>query len=165
MKRRTAQRSFSGRCFHEGIAPRPVEIFQNSSPSLWSCTRAEVQSAGLGLRAMAAGPLPLKVSPWQGTQLALATERPNSTLFGSPGSGFFLAFSAAGTTHGAWAGAEPDKISAATAKTADGRAHLAVPRVAGSRPTGFTSSERTDSWPRRGSSRHTGWLWPAERLA
>ena len=100
MNLNTAQRSFSGRCFHDGMAPRPVEIFQKSSASLWSWTRGDVQSAGLGLSAMAAGPFPLKVSPWQGTQLVLATDRPSSTLFGSPDTGFFFAFSDAGTTQG-----------------------------------------------------------------
>jgi hypothetical protein len=82
------------------MAPRPLEIFQNSSPSLWSWTLGDVQSAGLGLSAMAAGPFPLKVVPWQGSQLAFATDRPSSMLFGSLGKGFFFAFSDAGAPQG-----------------------------------------------------------------
>jgi len=34
MKRISAHRSLSPRCFHGGIAPRPFEIFQDSSPSV-----------------------------------------------------------------------------------------------------------------------------------
>ncbi len=100
MNRTRAHRSCSGSCFHDGMAPRPVEIFQTSSPSLWSWTRGEVQSAGLGLSAIAAGPFPLKVWPWQGTQLALATTRPSSMLLESAARGLFLAFSDTGATHG-----------------------------------------------------------------
>jgi hypothetical protein len=49
---------------------------------------------------MAAGPFPLKVVPWQGSQLAFATDRPSSMLFGSLGKGFFFAFSDAGAPQG-----------------------------------------------------------------
>ena len=100
MNRTRAHRSRSGSCFHDGMAPRPVEIFQKSSPSVWSWTRGDVQSAGLGLSAMAAGPFPLKDSPWQGTQLVLATDRPISMAFGSVATGLRFAFSDAGATHG-----------------------------------------------------------------
>ena len=65
-----SQRSFSGRCFHGGIAPRPLLIFQNSSPSVSDATLAEVQSAGFGGgSAAAAGPSPLPFGPWHVTQL------------------------------------------------------------------------------------------------
>jgi hypothetical protein len=67
----TAQRSVSGRCRHAGMAPRPVVIFQNSSPSESSWTRFDVQSAGFGLSATAAGLSPLPPAPWQATQLIL----------------------------------------------------------------------------------------------
>src|SRR5690349_610594 len=65
-----SQRSFSGRCFHGGMAPRPLLIFQKSSPSVSAATRADVQSAGFGGgSAAAAGPSPLPFAPWQVTQL------------------------------------------------------------------------------------------------
>src|SRR5262249_54588502 len=101
MYRMSAQRSFSGRCFHGGIGPRPLEIFQNSSPSVSSCTRLDVQSAGFGVSAAAAAPSPLPFAPWQDAQLTLAIFSPCSTTFLSAGNGFFLALSASGTTHGA----------------------------------------------------------------
>src|SRR5512138_2814146 len=85
------------------MAPRPVVIFQKISPSDSSCTRLEVQSAGLGLSAAAAAPSPLPLLPWQETQLTLAIFSPCSTVFLSLGSGFFFAFSEAGATQGAWA--------------------------------------------------------------
>src|SRR5262245_26862953 len=69
MYRTSAQRSFSGRCFQGGMAPRPVEIFQKISPSVSSWTAFEVQSAGFGVSAAAAAPSPLPLAPWQGTQL------------------------------------------------------------------------------------------------
>src|SRR6266446_676418 len=103
MYRTRAQRSVSGRCRHAGMAPRPVVIFQNNSPSVSSWTRFEVQSAGFGLSATAAGPSPLPTAPWQATQLSLAIFSPCSTVFLSLGSGLFLAFSGAGATHGVWA--------------------------------------------------------------
>src|SRR6185295_9640115 len=100
-----AQRSFSGRCRHEGMAPRPFVTFQKSSPSASSCTFFDVQSAGFGFSATAAGPLPFPSGPWHDTQLILATFSPCSIAFLSVGKGFFLAFSDAGATHGAdvWA--------------------------------------------------------------
>ena len=100
MYRTSAQRSLSGRCRHEGMAPRPVVIFQKISPSGSSWTRFEVQSAGFGFSATAAGPLPLPWDPWQDTQLTLATFSPCSTDFLSAGIGFFFVFSDAGATHG-----------------------------------------------------------------
>ena len=52
------------------MAPRPFEIFQNSSPSASACTLDDVQSAGLGGgSAAAAAPSPLPLAPWQVTQL------------------------------------------------------------------------------------------------
>src|SRR5712664_4618175 len=98
-----AQRSFSGSCPHGGMAPRPVVIFQNNSPSVSSRTRFDVQSTGFGVSATAAGPSPLPPAPWQETQLTLATFSPCSTVFLSLASGLFLAFSGAGATHGVWA--------------------------------------------------------------
>src|SRR5262245_5751509 len=92
----TSQRSFSGRCFHGGMAPRPLEIFQNSSPSVSLWTLAEVQSAGLGGgSAAAATPSPLPEAPWHVTQLV-------STIcfaFPMPFTGFFMALASAGAVH------------------------------------------------------------------
>ena len=83
------------------MAPRPVFIFQKISPSdsLW--TFFDVQSAGLGLRAAAAAPSPLPLTPWQETQFVCATFWPWATVLASAGSGFFLSFSAGGAVHGA----------------------------------------------------------------
>jgi hypothetical protein len=82
------------------MGPRPVAIFQNSSPSDSSCTRRDVQSAGFGLSATAAAPSPLPRAPWQETQLIFATFSPWSTVFLSLGAGFFFAFSDPGAAHG-----------------------------------------------------------------
>src|ERR1044071_4632593 len=96
-----SQRSFSGRCFHGGIGPRPLEIFQNSVPSLSDWALAGVQSAGVGGSAGGAGPSPLPLLPWHETQLVSASFLPLAAL--PPG--LFFAFSAAGASHGpgAWA--------------------------------------------------------------
>jgi MoaA/NifB/PqqE/SkfB family radical SAM enzyme len=59
----SAHRSFSDRCRHGGMGPLPVEIFQKISPSVSSWTFFDVQSAGLGLSAAAAGPSPLPLLP------------------------------------------------------------------------------------------------------
>src|SRR5947199_283517 len=99
----TAQRSFSGRCFHGGIGPRPLEIFQNSSPSVSFWTWPAVQSAGLGLSATAAAPSPFPFSPWQEAQLILAIFLPCSMTFLSLGSGFIFAFSDADAVQCSWA--------------------------------------------------------------
>src|SRR5262245_4807307 len=75
-----SQRSFSGRCFHGGMGPRPLEILQKSTPSPSPLTLAEVQSAGLGLSAAAAAPSPLPEAPWQVTQLVSADFLPLAAL-------------------------------------------------------------------------------------
>src|SRR5262245_40752420 len=78
------------------MAPRPSLIFQKISPSVWLCTFADVQSAGLGGgSAVAAGPSPLPLAPWQVTQLV-------STVFWAlptPLTGFFRALASAGAFH------------------------------------------------------------------
>src|ERR1044071_4867893 len=95
-----SQRSFSGRCFQGGMAPRPLLIFQKSSPSVSLATRADVQSAGFGAgKAAAAGPSPLPLAPWQVTQLV-------SMFFfalPTPLTGFFVALASAGAFHSPWA--------------------------------------------------------------
>src|SRR5688500_12096105 len=103
MKFTMAQRSFSGRCFQGGIAPRPLEIFQKISPSVSLATFADVQSAGLGGgSAAAAGPFPLPPGPWQEAQLvstsflALASVCLSSFL---PASGFLRLLASAGAFH------------------------------------------------------------------
>src|SRR5713226_4982337 len=111
----SSQRSFSGRCFQGGIAPRPFEIFQKSSPSLSFCTRSEVQLAGLGGgSAAAATPSPCPLAPWHETQLI-------STFFFAlpmPLTGFFRFFASGGATHG--------PCAAATAAPATTRATPAI---------------------------------------
>src|ERR687887_189240 len=112
----TSQRSFSGRCFHGGMGPRPFEIFQKSSPSVSFCTRSDVQSAGLGVRAAAAGPSPLPDAPWHDIQFV-------STVFLAlpiPFTGFFIAFASGGATHGPVAAPcahAPPNVPAATSAT------------------------------------------------
>src|SRR6185369_8966631 len=114
-----SQRSFSGRCFHGGIAPRPLLIFQNSSPSVSDATLAEVQSAGFGGgSAAAAGPSPLPFGPWHVTQLV-------SMFFfalPTPFTGFFVPLASAGAFHSPCAHAAviaaPATSVAATAATA-----------------------------------------------
>src|SRR5437899_12916236 len=60
-----AQRCSSGRCFHGGIAPRPLLIFQKSSPSVSLASFLDVQSAGFGGgSAAAAGPSGLRLGAW-----------------------------------------------------------------------------------------------------
>src|SRR5262249_47388250 len=117
----SSQRSFSGRCFHRGIAPRPFDIFHKSSPSVSFCTASDVQFAGLGGgSAAAAGPSPLPPGPWHETQLV-------STVFFAlpmPLIGFFVAFASGGATQGPWAEttaapAETTRTIAATAMPSD----------------------------------------------
>src|SRR3970040_1840347 len=78
------------------MAPRPLLIFQKSSPSDSACTLADVQSAGLGGgSAAAAGPSPLPLAPWQVAQLV-------STFFlalPTPFTGFFAFLASAGAFH------------------------------------------------------------------
>src|SRR5207247_970795 len=97
-----AQRCSSGRCFHGGIAPRPLLIFQKSSPSPSTATFADVQSAGLGGgSAAAAGPSPLPL-PWQDWQLVSASFLASANSLASPflaASGFFVFFVSAGAFH------------------------------------------------------------------
>src|SRR3977135_3249742 len=69
-----AQRWLSGKCCHGGIAPRPLLIFQNSSPSVSAAIFDDVQSAGLGGgSAAAAGTSPLATVPGAGAAAAKAT--------------------------------------------------------------------------------------------
>src|SRR6266550_966752 len=95
-----AQRWLSGRCFHGGIAPRPLLIFQKSSPSVSAASFADVQSAGLGGgSAAAAGPSPLPPGPWHVTQFCSASFLASARSFGSvffAASGFFTFFASAG---------------------------------------------------------------------
>src|SRR5262249_30574519 len=103
----------------DGMAPRPVLIFQKSSPSDSSWIFFDVQSAGLGLSAAAATPSPLPLAPWQVAQLIWATFCPWSTTFASAGKGFFFAFSAGGACHAAWPYAIPASASTPSARTSD----------------------------------------------
>src|SRR5437762_13146569 len=114
-----AQRWLSGRCFHGGIAPRPLLIFQNSSPSASAAIFDDVQSAGLGGgSAAAAGPSPLPPLPWQVTQFRPASFLPSATSFGSSFfAGVLVFFASAVACH------------SACAQTADARA-VAVAAVA-----------------------------------
>src|SRR6266571_6986650 len=92
----TSQRSFSGKCFHGGIEPRPFSIFQKSSPSVSFASLADVQSAGFGGgRAAAAGPSPLPPGPWQVTQLVSIVFLALPTPF----TGFCFFFASAGAAH------------------------------------------------------------------
>src|SRR5262249_28309658 len=115
------QRSFSGRWFQGGIAPRPFDIFQKISPSVSFWTASEVQFAGFGGgSAAAAGPSPLPPGPWHETQFV-------STVFFAlpiPFTGFFSAFASGGATQGPWAEtttapAETTRVIAATAMPTD----------------------------------------------
>src|SRR5688500_5384070 len=96
------------------MAPRPVEIFQKSSPSDSACTLADVQSAGLGGgSAAAAAPSPLPLAPWQVTQLV-------STFFlalPTPLTGFLVFLASAGAFHSPCAHADtmPAPATSATA--------------------------------------------------
>src|SRR6266403_432124 len=116
-----AQRWLSGRCFHGGIAPRPLLIFQNSSPSVSDATFDEVQSAGLGGgSAAAAGPSPLPPGPWHVTQFCSASFLASARSFASPflaASGFFTFFASAGAFHSPCA-QTPDATPAASAAAA-----------------------------------------------
>src|SRR5256885_14648733 len=93
-----AQRWLSGRCFHGGIAPRPLLIFQNSSPSVSAAIFDDVQSAGLGGgSAAAAGPSPLPPLPWQVTQFCSASFLPSAPSIWPPlFVGLFEVFATAG---------------------------------------------------------------------
>src|SRR5262245_59628961 len=82
------------------MAPRPLVIFQNSSPSASAWTFADVQSAGLGGgSAAAAAPSPLPLAPWHVTQLVSAF----FLAFPTPFTGFFIALASAGAFHSPWA--------------------------------------------------------------
>ena len=78
------------------MAPRPLLIFQKSSPSLSEATFADVQSAGFGGgSAAAAAPSPLPLGPWHVTQFV------SMFFFALPAplTGFFKAFASAGAFH------------------------------------------------------------------
>src|SRR3989442_3734508 len=80
-----AQRCSSGRCFHGGIAPRPLLIFQKSSPSVSDASFLDVQSAGFGGgSAAAAGPSPLPLGPWHVTQFCSASFLASARSLASP---------------------------------------------------------------------------------
>src|SRR2546422_5385634 len=80
-----AQRCSSGRCFHGGIAPRPLLIFQKSSPSVSLASFFDVQSAGFGGgSAAAAGPSPLPLGPWHVAQFCSASFLASARSFASP---------------------------------------------------------------------------------
>src|SRR5712692_8024523 len=82
------------------MAPRPLEIFQKSSPSPSAFTLADVQSAGLGGgSAAAAGPFPLPSGPWHVEQFVSASFLPSAADLGSLGDGFFMLFASAGAFH------------------------------------------------------------------
>src|SRR6266403_563571 len=114
-----AQRWLSGRCFHGGIAPRPLLIFQNSSPSVSAAIFDDVQSAGLGGgSAAAAGPSPLPPLPWQVAQFCSASFLPSATSFGSSFFvGFLVFFASAGAFYSPCA-QTPDATSVARAAAA-----------------------------------------------
>jgi hypothetical protein len=98
------------------MAPRPFEIFQKSSPSDSFFTVFDVQLAGFGFSATAAGPSPLPFSPWQDAQLVLMDFSPSSCPF----SGFLAFFASAGAFHSPCAHTVPTldaAISAAPAAT------------------------------------------------
>src|SRR5947208_4175221 len=98
-----AQRCSSGRCFHGGIAPRPLLIFQKSSPSVSLASFFDVQSAGFGGgSAAAAGPSPLPLGPWHVAQFCSASFLASARSFASPflaASGFLVFFASAGAFH------------------------------------------------------------------
>src|SRR5262245_59171089 len=62
------------------MGPLPFDILQKRTPSGSPFTFAEVQSAGLGVRAAAATPSPLPDAPWQVTQFVSADFLPAATL-------------------------------------------------------------------------------------
>src|SRR5262249_4422716 len=120
--------------FHAGMGPRPFEIFQNSVPSLSSCTVLDVQSAGFGLSAAAAAPSPFPPAPWQVTQFICAPFLPCAMALAPAETGFLRPASPSGAVHGpcAWtltappAMTTPTRIPRATLRTMP---HL-HPRVA-----------------------------------
>src|SRR2546430_5553545 len=98
-----AERCSSGGCFHGGIAPRPLLIFQKSSPSVSLASFFDVQSAGFGGgSAAAAGPSPLPLGPWHVAQFCSASFLASARSFASPflaASGFLVFFASAGAFH------------------------------------------------------------------
>src|SRR2546428_7670818 len=83
------------------MGPRPFEIFQKISPSDSFWTLSDVQSAGFVASAAAAGPSPLWLVPWQGTQFCSITFLASPMPF----SGFLVALASGGAFHSpcAWA--------------------------------------------------------------
>src|SRR5437773_7387182 len=98
-----AQRCSSGRCFHGGIAPRPLLIFQYSSPSVSLASFFDVQSAGfVGGSAAAAGPPPLPLGPRHVAQFCSASFLASAGSFVSPflaARGVLVCFASAGAFH------------------------------------------------------------------
>src|SRR5512145_888284 len=116
-----SQRSLSGRCFQGGIAPRPLEIFQKSSPSVSFWTFADVQSAGFGGgSAAAAGPSPLPL-PWQDWQFVsmffFAFASACLSVF-CAARGFFRPLASAGAFHSPCAHTAEPALTAARAVAA-----------------------------------------------
>src|SRR2546428_11662699 len=122
-----AQRCSSGRCFHGGIAPRPLLIFQKSSPSVSLASFFAVRSAGFGGgSAAAAGPSPLPLGPWHVTQFCSASFLASARSLASPflaTSGFLVLFASAGAFHSPCAQTPettPSASAAAAAATVNG---------------------------------------------
>src|SRR5574341_894015 len=127
------------------MEPRPLEIFQKSSPSVCFCTASDVQLAGLGGgSAAAAVPSPLPLAPWQEAQFV-------STDFLAPPTpltGFFVTLASAGAVHGPWADttatpAPATRAAAVTAAVSDFANALMRPPLRLLIVTTFT----TKSWP------------------
>src|SRR5579863_4633671 len=98
----SSQRSLSVRVsFQEGIGPRPLDIFQNSDPSVsMAIIFASVKFAGLTLMVLAPGPSPRPFSPWQSTQLSVKSCSASAKVSGVGGNGFFTFFASSGATQG-----------------------------------------------------------------
>src|SRR5438094_9084163 len=119
-----AQRCSSGRCFHGGIAPRPLLIFQKSSPAVSLASFFDVRSAGFGGgSAAAAAPSPLPLGPWHVSQFSSASFLASARSFASPflaASGFLVFFASAGAFHSPCAQTpETTPIASAAAATID----------------------------------------------
>src|SRR5579863_6528929 len=103
----SSQRSLSVRVsFQEGIGPRPLDIFQNSDPSVSAAIIfASVKFAGLILMVLAPGPSPMPFSPWHSTQLSVKSGSASAKVSGVGGNGFFTFLASSGATQGTGGGA------------------------------------------------------------